>query len=146
MAFEVGSINNGLQDLCLNRNVASLITYLKNVKEVSSRDIEMATGLRQPEVSMLCELCERGDGSFNKKLREQVRLGPQKSMLCSLTLMTTPLCSHFFYTHEVLRICGILALLRRRSSVLGSYKIFVQIQPDLSASLFGYLLKLQLNY
>jgi len=43
---------DGLQSLGVNRNVASLITYLRDVKEGSSRDIEMATGLRQPEVSI----------------------------------------------------------------------------------------------
>ena len=32
--------------------MASLITYLKDVKEGFSRDIEMATGMRQPEVSI----------------------------------------------------------------------------------------------
>jgi predicted transcriptional regulator len=50
-----------LQSLGVNRNVASLITYLKEVKEGSSRDIEMATGLRQPEVSIAMRtLRERG--------------------------------------------------------------------------------------
>jgi predicted transcriptional regulator len=45
----------------MNRNVASLITYLKDVKEGSSRDIEMATDLRQPEVSIAMRtLRERG--------------------------------------------------------------------------------------
>jgi predicted transcriptional regulator len=43
---------NGLQGLGVNRNVAKLITYLKDVEEGSSRDIEMATGMRQPEVSV----------------------------------------------------------------------------------------------
>jgi predicted transcriptional regulator len=47
--------------LGVNRNVASLITYLKDVEEGSSRDIEMATGLRQPEVSIAMRtLRERG--------------------------------------------------------------------------------------
>jgi predicted transcriptional regulator len=41
-----------LQSLGVNRNVARLITYLKDVEEGSSRDIEMATGLRQPDVSI----------------------------------------------------------------------------------------------
>ena len=51
----------GLQSLGVNRSVAMLITYLKDVKEVSSRDIEMATGLRQPEVSIAMRtLRERG--------------------------------------------------------------------------------------
>ena len=43
---------NGLQGLGINRNVAKLITYLKDVDEGSSRDIEIATDLRQPEVSI----------------------------------------------------------------------------------------------
>lgn len=42
----------GLQNLGINRNVASLITYLQDMNERSSRDIEVATGLRQPEVSI----------------------------------------------------------------------------------------------
>ena len=42
----------GLQNLGVNQNVAKLITYLKEVDEGSSRDIEMATGMRQPEVSV----------------------------------------------------------------------------------------------
>jgi predicted transcriptional regulator len=41
-----------LQRLGINRNVAKLITYLKDVEEGSSRDIEIATGMRQPEVSI----------------------------------------------------------------------------------------------
>ena len=41
-----------LQNLGMNRNVASLVTYLKDVTEGSSRDIEIATGMRQPEVSI----------------------------------------------------------------------------------------------
>ena len=42
----------GLQNLGMNRNVASLVTYLQDVTEGSSRDIEIATGMRQPEVSI----------------------------------------------------------------------------------------------
>ena len=42
----------GLRSLGVNRNAAKLITYLKDVDQGSSRDIEMSTGLRQPEVSI----------------------------------------------------------------------------------------------
>ena len=41
-----------LQSLGVNRNVAKLITYLKDVENGSSREIEMATDMRQPEVSV----------------------------------------------------------------------------------------------
>jgi predicted transcriptional regulator len=38
--------------LGVSRNLATTIAYLKNVDEASSLDIEMNTGLRQPEVSV----------------------------------------------------------------------------------------------
>ena len=50
-----------LIDLGLKRNVAKVLTYLKNVKEVTSRDLEMGSDLRQPEVSIaMRELEELG--------------------------------------------------------------------------------------
>ena len=45
----------------LKRNVAKVLTYLKNVKDVTSRDLEMGSDLRQPEVSIaMRELEELG--------------------------------------------------------------------------------------
>ena len=41
-----------LIELGLKRNVAKILTYLKNVKEITSRDLEMSSDLRQPEVSI----------------------------------------------------------------------------------------------
>ena len=41
-----------LQSLNVQRNVARLISYLANTNEATSREIEMGTNLRQPEVSM----------------------------------------------------------------------------------------------
>jgi predicted transcriptional regulator len=46
----------GLQSLGINRNVASVITYLKNANEGSTKDIEVATGMRQPEVSIAMQI------------------------------------------------------------------------------------------
>jgi predicted transcriptional regulator len=42
----------GLESLGMKRTLACVITFLKDQKERSSRDIEVATGLRQPEVSI----------------------------------------------------------------------------------------------
>jgi len=42
----------GLENMGMKRIVACVITFLKDLKERSSRDIEVATGLRQPEVSI----------------------------------------------------------------------------------------------
>jgi predicted transcriptional regulator len=41
-----------LQRLGINRNVARVITHLKSVNKEPSREIEMATDLRQPEISI----------------------------------------------------------------------------------------------
>jgi predicted transcriptional regulator len=41
-----------LQSLKVPRNVAALITYLANVTEATSREIEVGTNKRQPEVSI----------------------------------------------------------------------------------------------
>jgi predicted transcriptional regulator len=41
-----------LNNLGMPRSVATTITYLMNVDETSSQEIEMSTGLRQPEVSL----------------------------------------------------------------------------------------------
>jgi predicted transcriptional regulator len=45
----------GLEGLGMKRIVACVITILKDQKERSSRDIEVATGLSQPEVSVPLE-------------------------------------------------------------------------------------------
>ncbi len=51
----------GLESLGMKRTVACVITFLKDQKERSSGDIETATGLRQPEVSIAMQtLRERG--------------------------------------------------------------------------------------
>ncbi len=41
-----------LRGLGMSRNVARLIVYLANVNTASSKDIEIGTSLRQPEVSI----------------------------------------------------------------------------------------------
>ena len=45
-----------LSSLGMSRNVAATMAYLMNVNEASAREIEMSTGLRQPEVSLAMRL------------------------------------------------------------------------------------------
>ena len=45
-----------LMNLGMSRNVATMMAYLMNVDEASSREIEISTGLRQPEVSLAMRL------------------------------------------------------------------------------------------
>jgi len=46
----------GLESLGMKRTVACVITFLKDLKERSSREIEVATGLNQPEVSISMQI------------------------------------------------------------------------------------------
>jgi predicted transcriptional regulator len=50
-----------LQKLGVQQNVAAMITYLMNVDKATSREIEIGTDLRQPEVS-ICAKILRHDG------------------------------------------------------------------------------------
>lgn len=50
-----------LQKLGVEQNVAAMITYLMNVDKATSREIEIGTDLRQPEVS-ICAKTLRHDG------------------------------------------------------------------------------------
>jgi predicted transcriptional regulator len=45
-----------LKTLGMSRNVATTMTYLMNVNEASSQEIEISTGLRQPEISLAIRL------------------------------------------------------------------------------------------
>ncbi len=45
-----------LSSLGMSRSVAATMAYLMNVDEATSRDIEVSTGLRQPEVSLAMRL------------------------------------------------------------------------------------------
>jgi predicted transcriptional regulator len=45
-----------LSSLGMSRNVAASMAFLMNVEEASAREIEISTGLRQPEVSLTMRL------------------------------------------------------------------------------------------
>ncbi len=45
-----------LKTIGISRKVAIIIAYLMNVEEASSREIEISTGLRQPEISLAMKL------------------------------------------------------------------------------------------
>jgi predicted transcriptional regulator len=68
----------GLKSLGMNRNVAELITYLKEVKEGSSRDIETATGLRQPEVSIAMRTLRQNNWVEEREVKVEGQGRPMK--------------------------------------------------------------------
>jgi predicted transcriptional regulator len=68
----------GLESLGMNKNVAGLITYLKEVKEGSSRDIETATGLRQPEVSIAMRTLRQNNWVTERDVKTEGKGRPMK--------------------------------------------------------------------
>lgn len=67
-----------LRSLGVQRNVAILITYLANVEEASSRDIEMGSNLRQPEVSIAMRALRENDWVSEKEVRRGGKGRPMK--------------------------------------------------------------------
>jgi len=67
-----------LRSLGVQRNVAILITYLANVDEASSRDIEMGSNLRQPEVSIAMRTLRENDWVDEKEVKRGGKGRPMK--------------------------------------------------------------------
>lgn len=61
-----------------NRNVATLITYLKQVPESTSREIELATYLRQPEVSIAIKDLRQRDWIVGRDVKREGKGRPMK--------------------------------------------------------------------
>jgi predicted transcriptional regulator len=76
----------GLQNLGMNRNVASLVTYLKDVTEGSSRDIEIATGMRQPEVSIAMQTMRAMNWVAEHEIKGDGKGRPMKFYALRLTI------------------------------------------------------------
>ena len=68
----------GMESLGMNRNVARLITYLKEVEEGSSRDIETATGLRLPEVSIAMRTLRQNNWVTERDVKTEGKGRPMK--------------------------------------------------------------------
>jgi predicted transcriptional regulator len=72
----------GLESLGMKRTVACVITFLKDKKERSSKDIETATGLRQPEVSIAMQTLREKDWLTEHDIKGSGKGRPLKSILC----------------------------------------------------------------
>ncbi len=67
-----------LRSLGVQRNVAILITYLANVEEASSREIEMGSDLRQPEVSIAMRTLRENEWVNEKEIKRGGKGRPMK--------------------------------------------------------------------
>jgi predicted transcriptional regulator len=67
-----------LQSLNVPRNVATLITYLANTNEATSREIEMGTNLRQPEVSIAMRTMRQNNWIDERDVKTEGKGRPMK--------------------------------------------------------------------
>ena len=68
-----------LQELGVQQNVAAMITYLTNVGKATSREIEMGTDLRQPEVSIAAKTLRYNDWLEESDIKREGKGRPLKA-------------------------------------------------------------------
>jgi len=68
----------GLHNLGMKRTVASVITFLKDQNERSSREIEVATGLDQPEISIAMQTLRERDWLTEHEIKRKGKGKPLK--------------------------------------------------------------------
>jgi predicted transcriptional regulator len=68
----------GLESLGMKRTLACVITFLKDQNERSSKDIETATGLRQPEVSIAMQTLRERNWLTEHEIKSTGKGGPLK--------------------------------------------------------------------
>jgi len=67
-----------LRSLNVPRNVATLITFLANATEVTSREIEVGTSMRQPEVSIGMRALRQNDWIGEREIKAEGKGRPMK--------------------------------------------------------------------
>ena len=67
-----------LRELSIPRNVAAMITYLANVEEATSREIEIGSNLRQPEVSIAMRTLRNNNWVEEREIKKDGKGRPMK--------------------------------------------------------------------
>ena len=75
-----------LRSLDVPRSVAMLITFLANVSEASSREIEIATGMRQPEASTAMRTLRKNNWATEREVQTERKGLPMKIYTLSVPL------------------------------------------------------------
>ncbi len=63
-----------------------MITYLASVDEATSRDIEMGTGLRQPEVSIIMRMLRKNNWVIERDVKAEGKGRPKRIYKLSIPL------------------------------------------------------------
>jgi predicted transcriptional regulator len=82
-----------LRELGIARNVASMITYLSSVDEATSREIEIGSNLRQPEVSIAMRTLRANNWVDEREVKKDGKGRPMK--IYSLTVSLDGIIDHF---------------------------------------------------
>jgi predicted transcriptional regulator len=82
-----------LRELGIPRNVASMITYLANVDEATSREIEIGSNLRQPEVSIAMRTLRAHNWVEEKEIKKDGKGRPMK--VYKITISMEDIIRHF---------------------------------------------------
>ena len=75
-----------LRSLDVPRSVAMLITFLANVSEASSWEIEIATGMRQPEASTAIRTLHKNNWATEREAQTERKGLPMKIYTLSVPL------------------------------------------------------------
>jgi predicted transcriptional regulator len=75
-----------LQSLGVQKGVATLITILASVNEATSREIEMGTSLRQPEVSIAMRTLRENNWINEREVKAEGKGRPMKIYSLSMPL------------------------------------------------------------
>jgi len=90
-----------LKNLGISRNVATIVAYLMNVDEKSSHEIEISTGLRQPEVSLAIRLMRN-----NSWIRVRSEKKPGKGRPMNIYSLITPIDDiRSYYENKIYKKC-----------------------------------------
>ena len=86
-------IIKALRGLKVPKSAAALITYLANVSEATSREIEMGTNLRQPEVSLGMSMLNKNKWVTEREVKVDRRGRPKK--VYSLSIPIEQIIKHY---------------------------------------------------
>lgn len=84
-----------LQNLGINKSVARLIAYLKDMNERSYQDIERATGLRQPEVSIAMRALRERGWIIERDIKKNIRGRGKTSKIYALRQTLEEIIKHY---------------------------------------------------